>query len=132
MTLNQLFWKLSKEKFYPSWAYFGRSSKNISTGASDTSFYPIFNKRFDLLETLLTICRPKKVLSAGSLYGSFVPSPQSKCPKRTFMLSQKYHVSVSNMLSEPLKCFMKSESKHKFLGPSLVETPCKVLGQGGQ
>ena len=29
MTLNQLFWKLTKEKFHPSWGYFGRSSKNI-------------------------------------------------------------------------------------------------------
>ena len=31
-----------------------------STGASDRSFYPIFNKRFDHLESLLTIHRPKK------------------------------------------------------------------------
>ena len=51
-----------------------------STEASDRSFYPIFNKRFDHLETMLTICRPKKVLPAGSLCGPFVPSPQSKCP----------------------------------------------------
>ena len=29
MTLHQLFWKLTKEKFHPSWGYFGRSSKNI-------------------------------------------------------------------------------------------------------
>ena len=29
MTLNQLFSKLTKEKFHPSWGYFGRSSKNI-------------------------------------------------------------------------------------------------------
>ena len=70
-----------------------------STGASDRSFYPIFNKKFDHLETLLTIHRPKKVLSAGSLCRPLVPSPQSKCPKRTFILPQKYHASVSNMLS---------------------------------
>ena len=81
-----------------------------STGSSDRSFYPIFNKKFDYLETLLTIHRPKKVLSAGSLCGPLVPSPQSKCPKRTFMLPQKYHVSVSNMLSKPLKCFMENEN----------------------
>ena len=29
MTLNRLFSKLTKEKFYSSWGYFGRSSKNI-------------------------------------------------------------------------------------------------------
>ena len=79
-------------------------------GASDRSFYPIFNKRFDYLETLLTICRPKKGLSARSLCAPLVPSPLSKCPKRTFMLPQKYHVSVSNMLSKPLKCFMENEN----------------------
>ena len=28
MTLNQLFWKLTKEKFHPSWGCSGRSSKN--------------------------------------------------------------------------------------------------------
>ena len=51
-----------------------------STGASDKSFYPIFKKGFDQLETLLTICRPKKVLSAQSLCGRLLPSPQPICP----------------------------------------------------
>ena len=70
-----------------------------STGDNDRSFYPIFNKRFDRIETLVTIHRPKKVLSAKLLCGPLVTSPQSKCPKRIFMLPQKYHVSVTNMLS---------------------------------
>ena len=69
------------------------------TGASDGSFYPIFNKRFDHLGILLTIRRPKKVLSVRPLRGPLVPSPQSKCPKRTFILPKKYHAQVSNMLS---------------------------------
>ena len=81
-----------------------------STGASDRSFHPIFNKRFDQLETFMTICRPKNVLSAGSLYQPLVPSTQSKCPKKTSMLPQKYHVSVSHMLSKQLKCFMENEN----------------------
>ena len=81
-----------------------------STGASDRSFYTIFNKRFDHLETLLTICRPKKFFSGGSLCGPLVLSRQSKWRKRTFMLPQKYHVSVSNLLSKPLKCFMENEN----------------------
>ena len=34
--------------------------KPNSTGASNRSFYPIFNKSFDHLEILLTICRPQK------------------------------------------------------------------------
>ena len=81
-----------------------------STGASYRSFYPIFNKTFYHLETLLTICRPKKVLSAGSLCGPLVPIPEFECPKRTFMLPQKYHVSISNMLSKLLKYFMEKEN----------------------
>ena len=58
------------------------SNKIYSTGASYRSFHPIFNNRFGHLETLLTICRPKKVLS--TVCRSLGPSPQSKCPKRTF------------------------------------------------
>ena len=53
---------------------------------------------FDHLETLLKIHRPKKVLSAGSLREPLVPSLQTKCPKRTFILPQKYHASDSNVL----------------------------------
>ena len=52
-----------------------------STGASERSFYPIYNKRFDHLETLQTIHRPKKVLSAESLCGPLVPSPSLNAPK---------------------------------------------------
>ena len=40
-----------------------------STGASDRSFYPIFNKRFDRFETLLAICRPKKFCQLGHFVG---------------------------------------------------------------
>ena len=46
------------------------------------------------------------------------------------MLPQKYYASVSNLLSEPLKCFMENENEHKFQGPDLSQAPCKVLGQG--
>ena len=53
--------------------YFG--NLNSTGGASNRSFYPIFNKSFDHLETLLTIRRPKKGLPAGSLRGSLVPIP---------------------------------------------------------
>ena len=38
------------------------SNIDNSTGVSDRSFYPIFNKTFDHLETLPTIHRPKNVL----------------------------------------------------------------------
>ena len=88
----------------------GAASTHCSTGASDRSFYPLFNKKFDHLETLLTIHRPKKFLSPWSLCGPLVPSPQSKCHKRTFILPKKYHVSISNILSLPLKCFIKKKN----------------------
>ena len=44
-------------------------------------FYSIFNKRFDHLETLLTICRTKKVLPAGSVCGPIVSIPSLNAPK---------------------------------------------------
>ena len=42
---------------------------------------------------------------------AFSAQSQSKCPKKkTFMLPQKYHVSISNVLSKPVKCFMENEN----------------------
>ena len=38
------------------------------------------------------------------------PVPSLNAPKITFMLPQKYHASVSNMLSETLKCFIENEN----------------------
>ena len=46
--------KLEYKRLVPT-----KSAKCLRVLASDRSFYPIFNKRFDHLETLLTICRPK-------------------------------------------------------------------------
>ena len=78
-----------------------------------------FRKGYSTQQCLLVVQEPAtevltpfltKVLSAGSLCGPLVPSTQSKCPKRTIMLPQKYHVLISNMLSKPLKCFMEYES----------------------
>ena len=60
-----------------------------TTGASDRSLYPIFNKTFDHLETLLTIHRPKEVWSAGSLCRFLVASPQSKCPPKDLHITPK-------------------------------------------
>ena len=72
-----------------------------------------------------TICKPKNVLSAGSLCGPSVSSPQSKCPKRTtFILTQKYHVSVSNMLSKQLKCSWKMKTNINFRGQTWPPAKC--------
>ena len=94
-----------------------------SAGASERPFHPIFNKRFDDLKTLVTIQRPKKTLSAGSLCGPLVPSAHSKGPKRTFILTR-------NMLSYQLKCFIENENKHRFQGPILGQTPAKCWVKG--
>ena len=97
----------------------------ISTGASNRSFYSIFWKRFDHLETLLTIHRPKKVLSAGSLCRPLVPSLSLNAPKgpsyypKSIMLQlQVCHVNAS-----------QKKKTNKFQGPNLVLTPHKVMGQ---
>ena len=96
-----------------------------STRGSHRSFYPIFNKGFDHLETLLQIHRPKKVLSAGSLCRPFVPSSHFKCRKRTFILPQKHQASVSNMFSQPFKCFMEKKTNINFTGQTWVRPPAK-------
>ena len=76
-----------------------KGSAVYSTGVINRNFYPIYNIGFDHLEAMLTIHRPKTVLSGGSLCGLLVPILQSTFPKRTFILRQKYHTSDSNRLS---------------------------------
>ena len=73
-------------------------------------FTPVLTKGLSTKKHCSQYADPKKVLSAESLCRALVPSPQPKCPKRTFMLPQKYHASVSNMLSKPLKCFIECEN----------------------
>ena len=64
--------------FTPSTRNSTKQAKHLllyySTGANSRSFHLIFNKRFDHLETFLTINRPKKELLAGSLRQSFAES----------------------------------------------------------
>ena len=60
------------------------------------------------------IHRPKNFSSAGSLCRPFVTRPQFKCPRRTFILPQKYHASVSNMLSYPIRYFIENETNINF------------------
>ena len=52
------------------------------------------------------------------------------CPKSIFILPQKYHVSVSNMLSQLLKCVIKKKTNINFRGQTWYLSPHKVLGQG--
>ena len=52
-----------------------------SIGASDRSFYPIFNKRFDHLETLLTMQTPKKCCQLGHCAGLQCLVPSLNAPK---------------------------------------------------
>ena len=67
----------------------------ISTRASGRGFYPIFNKTFDHLETLMTIHRPKNVLSAGSLYAPRGPSYYPKSVMLQFQICCHSHLNVS-------------------------------------
>ena len=57
-------------------------------------FTPVLTKGLSTKKHCSQYADPKKVLSDESLCRPLVPSPQPKCPKRTFMLPQKYHVSV--------------------------------------
>ena len=105
-------------------------SATHSTGACDRRFYPIFNKRFCKLETLLTMQGSAKVLSDGLPWAPLVPSLQSRSLKGTFILPQKYHASISNIFSQPLVSFIQIESQNKFLRSSLSQTlpPLQISG----
>ena len=110
---TQLFRWIPIWKHSGNWNEFVMSWKNVfdetndvllnSTRASDRSFYSIFNKRIYHSETMLAIWRPKKVLSPGSLCWPLVPSPQSKCLKRTLCypkvsrFSFKYVIKATEM-----------------------------------
>ena len=114
---------------------FGENCEFNSTEASNRNFYPIFNKRFDHLETLLTVHRPKNVLSAGPLCRFLVPSLQSKCSKRTFILSQKYRASVSNSVSRfsyhsHLNVSQKTKTNINFRSQAWVRPPAKCWAKG--
>ena len=128
--MRLLLYRAWKDKRWCSSSCFSWHKLNNSTGASYRSFYPIFNKRFDPLETLLTICRPKKVLSAGSMCGPLVPSTQSKCHKRTFMLPQKYHASVSICSQSHWTVSWKTKTNINFRGQTWVRPPAKCWVKG--
>ena len=74
--------QLKLSMFYYNVRVIQEKSLTGSTRASDRSSDPIFRKKFDHLETLLAIHRPKKVLPVGSLCWPLVPNPQSKCPQK--------------------------------------------------
>ena len=102
----------------------------FSTRASDRSFYPIFNKSFEHLETLLTIRRSKNVLSAGSQCGpqcSFsnlnTPKGPSYYPKSImlqFQICYHSHVNVSQ----------ETKTNLNFRGQVWVRPPAKSLVKG--
>ena len=49
-----------------------------------------------------------------------------RCPKKTFILHQKYNISVSNMLSQPLKmCRKKAETNTNFNSQDQLCHPAK-------
>ena len=94
-----------------------------STGSSDRSFYPIFNKKFDYLETLLTIHRPKKVHCAGlqcpvtSLNVPKGPSSYRKSIIFRFQICHHSHLNAS----------YKTKTNIDFKGQAWVRPPAKCF-----
>ena len=60
------------EKIDKKGAYIRLANKNYRTPTE--VFTPFLTKKVDHLETLLTIHKPKNILSAGSLCGPLLPS----------------------------------------------------------
>ena len=101
-----------------------------NTGASDRSFYPIYNKRFDHLETLLTIHRPKKVLSAGSLFGPLVPSPSLNAPKRPLYYPKSVMLQIQICYHSHLNVSQKTKTNINFIGHAWVRTTANCWIKG--
>ena len=93
-------------------------------------FTPFLTKGLTTYKHCWQYAGPKMFCQLGHCAGLYCSVPSLNVPKGPSCYPQKYHVSVSNMLSYPLKCFMENENKHKFQGPNLSQTPCKVLVQG--
>ena len=85
-----------------------------STGASDRSFYLIFNRKVESLRNIADNTQTKKVLSAGSLCRILVPSPQSKCPQKTFIIPQKYHDSIEIYYDSHVNASQKTKTNIDF------------------
>ena len=89
----------------------------------------IWQKVWPLRNTAANIQTQKCFVSWITVW-ALEPSLQSKCPERTFMLPQNYHVSVSNMLLKPLKCFMENENNINFRDQTWVRLPAKCWFKG--
>ena len=103
---------------------------NNSTGASEKRFNPIFNKRFDHLETLLMICRPKKVLSDGSLCGPLVSSPQSNAPKGPLCYPKSIMFPFQIYYQSHWNVSWKTKTNINFKGQTWVRPAAKCWVKG--
>ena len=102
------------------------SATEVFSNNQRQKFLPIFNKRFYHLETVLTIHRPKKVLSAGSLCELLVPSPQSKCPKMTFIVPQSIMLQIQICCHSHSNVSLKTKTNTVFRGQAWVRPPANA------
>ena len=107
-------------KQIPTEIYYKCGHLTLSTGASDRSFYLIFHKRFDQLETLLTIHRSKKVLAAGSLPGPLVLVPSLNTPKGPSSYPKSIMLQFQICYHRHLNASQKAKTNINFRGQAWV------------
>ena len=93
-------------------------------------FIPFLTKKFDHLETLLTIHRHKKYLSAGHCASLQCPVARLNAPKGPSNYVKCIMLQFQICYHSHLNASYKTKTNIDFRGRSLDQTPCKVLCQG--
>ena len=99
--------------------------KPESTGASDRGFYPIFSKRFDPLETLLTIHRPKKFCQLGHCAGLQCSVPNLNTPKGPSSYPKSIMLQFQLCYLSHLNVSQNTKTNINFRGQACVRSPAK-------
>ena len=99
----------------------------FSTGVSNKSFYPIFNKRFDHLKILLTIHTPKSVFQLGHCVGLQDPIPSLNAPKGPSYYPKSIMLQFQICYHSHLNDSQKIKTNINFRGQAQVRPPARAL-----
>ena len=101
-----------------------------STGASDRSFYPIFNKRFDHLEKLLKNADQKKFCQLGHCAGLWFPVPSLDAPKGPSCYPKSIMFQFEICYQSHWNVSWKTKTNINFRGQTWVRPPAKCWVKG--
>ena len=118
----------ASQKTKPNIDFSGQAgSTPLQSAGSGTLFYLIsimlqlFTEDFGILQLAENAKTNSNIAGYHLVSRRLISTPSDvqlvyRCPKRSFILPPKYHVLVSNILSELLKCVMKKRTNINFKG----------------